>query len=396
MAAEQLGKKPAETVNRNNAVKFVVLLGIVSLFADMTYEGARSVTGPFLGTLGASGAIVGLVAGLGELIGYGLRLVSGYISDKTGQYWAITGIGYCLNLLAVPLLALAGNWQLAAALMILERTGKAIRNPARDTMLSHATSQTGHGWGFALHEAMDQIGAVIGPLLVAFALGTREEYRPAFRILLIPAVLALVVLGAARILYPKPRDLEVKTTAIQRKGLPKRFWVYMLAISLVAAGYADFPLIAYHLKQVASVPDTWIPLLYAAAMGIDAVSALVFGKLYDKIRAKSLIIAVSLSAFFAPFAFLGTMNAAVVGILLWGIGMGVQESILRATIAEMVAPERRGSAYGIFNAGYGFFWFVGSAFMGVLYDFSIPVLVGFSVVTQMASIAVLVAVDRNK
>ncbi len=395
MAVEQSDKRLAEATNKSNAVKFVVLLGVVSLFADMTYEGARSVTGPFLGSLGATGTIVGFVAGLGELIGYGLRLVSGYISDKTGQYWAITGIGYCLNLLAVPLLAFAGNWQLAAALMILERTGKAIRNPARDTMLSHATSQTGHGWGFALHEAMDQIGAVVGPLLVAFAMGAREEYRPAFRILLFPALAALAVLGTARILYPKPRDLEVKTTAIQSKGLPKKFWVYMLAIALVAAGYADFPLIAYHLKEVDAVPDTWIPLLYAAAMGIDAVSALVFGKMYDRVHAKSLIIAVSFSAFFAPFAFLGSMNA-VFGILLWGIGMGVQESILRAAIAEMVAPERRGSAYGIFNAGYGLFWFIGSAFMGVLYDVSIPVLVGFSVVTQLASIGVLVAVNRNQ
>ncbi|HHY35248.1 MAG TPA: MFS transporter [Firmicutes bacterium] len=384
-----------QSVNRNAAMKFVVLLGFVSFFADMTYEGARSVTGPFLATLGASGAIVGLVAGLGEFIGYGLRIVSGYISDKTGQYWIITEIGYCLNLLAVPMLALAGNWQLAAALLILERTGKAIRNPARDAMLSHATSQIGHGWGFALHEAMDQIGAVMGPLLVALAIGTCDQYRAAFRILLIPALLALGVLGMARILYPKPRSLEVKTTVIQSKGLPRKFWIYILAIALVAAGYADFPLIAFHLKKAASMPDTWVPLLYAGTMGIDAVAALVFGKLYDKVKVKSLIAAVGLSAFFAPLAFLGSIKAAMVGIALWGIGMGAQESILRAAVAEMVVPERRGSAYGIFNAGYGFFWFVGSALMGIFYDISIPVLVGFSVLTQLCSVAVLVAVSGN-
>ena len=143
------------------------------------------------------------------------------------------------------------------------------------------------------------------------------------------------------------------------------------------------------------MPDTWVPLVYAGAMGIDAVAALVFGKLYDKVKVKSLIAAVSLSAFFAPFAFLGSIKAAMVGIALWGIGMGAQESILRAAIAEMVVPERRGSAYGIFNAGYGFFWFVGSALMGILYDISIPVLVAFSVVTQLGSVAVLVAVNRE-
>lgn len=384
-----------QKANRSNAMKFVVLLGLVSLFADMTYEGARSVTGPFLATLGASGAIVGLVAGLGEFIGYGLRLASGYISDKTGQYWLITGIGYCINLLAVPLLALAGNWQIAAILMILERTGKAIRNPARDTMLSHATSQTGHGWGFALHEAMDQIGAIIGPLMVALALGIHEEYRGAFGMLLIPAVLALSVLALARILYPKPRELEVKTTVIESKGLPRKFWFYILAIGLVAAGYADFPLIAFHLQKTFSIPDTWIPLLYAAAMGIDAVAALIFGRLYDKAKIKALIGAVSLSAFFAPFAFLNSFICAVIGIILWGIGMGAQESILRAAIADIVPPERRGSAYGIFNAGYGLFWFLGSAFMGVLYDFSVPVLMVFSVAAQLAAVAVMVSVGRG-
>ncbi|MEX0974033.1 MAG: MFS transporter [Bacillota bacterium] len=375
-------------------MKLVVLFGIVSLLSDMTYEGARSVTGPFLATLGASGTVVGLVAGLGEFIGYGLRLVTGYISDRTGQYWLITGLGYSFNLLAVPLLAYAGSWQLAAALMIMERTGKAIRKPARDTMLSYATSQVGHGWGFAVHEAMDQIGAVAGPLLMAFALSTRNSYRSAFQFLLIPALLTLGVLAVARVLYPKPRDLEVKTTVIESKGLSREFWVYILAVGMIAAGYADFPLIAFHLKQTAAIPDTWVPLLYAGAMGIDALAALFFGWLFDRIKIRSLMWAVAISAFFAPFAFSGRLNLAIIGIALWGIGMGAQESILKAVIADMVMPERRGSAYGIFNAGYGLFWFAGSALMGILYDFSVPLLVGFSVAAQLVSVAALAAVSR--
>lgn len=375
-------------------MKLVVLFGIVSLLSDMTYEGARSVTGPFLATLGASGTVVGLVAGLGEFIGYGLRLVTGYISDRTGQYWLITGLGYSFNLLAVPLLAYAGSWQIAAALMIMERTGKAIRKPARDTMLSYATSQVGHGWGFAVHEAMDQIGAVAGPLLMAFALSTRNSYRSAFQFLLIPALLTLGVLAVARVLYPKPRDLEVKTTVIESKGLSREFWVYILAVGMIAAGYADFPLIAFHLKQTAAIPDTWVPLLYAGAMGIDALAALFFGWLFDRIKVRSLMWAVAISAFFAPFAFSGSLNLAIIGIALWGIGMGAQESILKAVIADMVMPERRGSAYGIFNAGYGLFWFAGSALMGILYDFSVPLLVGFSVAAQLVSVAALAAVSR--
>ncbi len=381
---------------RDAAMKLVVLFGIVSLLSDMTYEGARSVTGPFLATLGASGAVVGLVAGLGEFIGYGLRMVSGYISDRTGQYWLITGLGYSFNLLAVPLLAYAGSWQLAAALMIMERTGKAIRKPARDTMLSYATSQVGHGWGFAVHEAMDQIGAVVGPLLMAAALATRKSYHSAFQFLLIPALLTLGVLAAARILYPKPRDLEVTPRVIESKGLPRKFWMYIVAVGLIAAGYADFPLIAFHLKQAAAIPDTWVPLLYAGAMGIDAVAALFFGWLFDRIKVGSLIWAVAISAFFAPFAFSGSVHMAMIGIALWGIGMGAQESILKSVIADMVMPEKRGSAFGIFNAGYGLFWFAGSALMGVLYDVSIPLLVGFSVAAQLVSIAALAAVSRAR
>ena len=396
MGTVQEAPKTARGSTREAAMRLVLLFGIVSLLSDMTYEGARSVTGPLLSTLGASGTVVGLVAGLGEFIGYGLRIISGYVSDRTGKYWLMTGLGYTFNLLAIPLLALAGNWQVAALLMIMERAGKAVRKPARDTMLSYATSQVGHGWGFAVHEALDQIGAVAGPLFVAVALSSTGQYRYAFGVLAIPAFLTLGVLAAARIMYPQPRDLEAKPTVpIESKGLPREFWIYIAAVGLVAAGFADFPLIAFHLKESASVPDTWIPLLYAGAMGIDAVAALVFGRLFDKIRVKSLMLAVGLSAFFAPFAFLGNVHAALVGIALWGIGMGAQESILKATVAEMIPREKRASAYGIFDAGYGLFWFAGSALMGVLYDVSMPLLVAFSVAAQLASVVVLARMRRS-
>ncbi|MEK7699337.1 MAG: MFS transporter, partial [Planctomycetota bacterium] len=142
--------------SRSNALRFIVLLGIVSLFADMTYEGARSINGPYLAVLGASATTVGIIAGLGELIGHSLRLVSGYITDRIGRYWAITLFGYAINMIAVPAIALAGRWEIAAILMVTERIGKAIRTPARDAMLSHATREIGRGKGFGLHEALDQ------------------------------------------------------------------------------------------------------------------------------------------------------------------------------------------------------------------------------------------------
>ncbi|MCS7179447.1 MAG: MFS transporter [Anaerolineae bacterium] len=380
---------------RTTAIQFVVLLGLVSLFADATYEGARSIAGPYLALLGASGTIVGVVAGFGELVGYGLRLVSGYLSDRTRRYWAMTLIGYAVNLLAVPLLALAGRWEVAAALLIAERVGKALRTPSRDAMLSYATREIGRGWGFGLHEAMDQIGAIAGPLLVTVVLATRNGYAVAFAVLAIPALLALSLLLTARWLYPRPQDLEPTTAEIQTRGFSRAYWVYFAAVALVAAGYVDFPLIAYHFEKTSSVPDSWIPLLYAVAMGVDALAALGFGRWFDRVGIPILVIAALVSASFAPLVFLGGFHLAIVGIMIWGIGMGAQESILRAAVAAMVSPDRRGSAYGIFNTGFGVFWFLGSALMGILYDQSLPALIAFSVVMQLTSVPLFFVVGRK-
>lgn len=368
------------------ALQFVILVGVVSLFADMTYEGARSINGPYLAILGASGAIVGIISGVGELIGYSLRLVSGYFTDKTRSYWAITFLGYAVNLVAVPLLALAGNWQIAALLMVAERIGKGIRVPPRDAMLSYATQQMGRGWGFGLHEALDQTGAILGPLIVAISLYMRNSYQTSYILLLVPALLALAVLAAAAYLYPRPQDLEINQTKLVVSGYSPIFWLYIIAAGLFAAGFADFPLIAYHFQKASVTSQTLIPVLYAVAMAVDALAALIFGRVFDRIGLRTLIIVSVITAAFAPLVFLGGLIPALLGMTMWGIGMGAQESIMRAAIAGMIPPERRGWAYGVFNTAYGAFWFLGSAIMGVLYDISIPSMVIFSVIMILASI----------
>lgn len=373
-------------VTRRKALGFVILLGVVSLLADATYEGARSIAGPFLSTLGASGAAVGIVAGFGELIGYGLRLVSGWLSDRTRRYWAITVLGYVVNLAAVPLLALAGRWEIAAGLLIAERVGKAIRTPARDVMLSHATSRLGAGWAFGLHEALDQVGAVAGPLIVAAVLQHRGGYRTGFAVLIIPALLAIAVLLVARALYPRPRDLEPAAVALEPAGFPRAYWVYLAAVALVAAGYADFPLIAYHFERTSVVAPVWIPLFYAVAMAVDAIAALVFGRLFDRLGVPVLAAVALASSLFAPLAFLGGFEAALAGMALWGLGMGAQESVMRAAVARMVSRDRRGAAYGVFHAGYGLAWFAGSAILGALYDLSLTGLILFSVAAQLLAV----------
>jgi MFS family permease len=308
----------------------------------------------------------------------------------------MTILGYALNLLAVPLLALAGRWEIAAFLLIAERMGKAVRTPARDAMLSHATAQTGRGWGFGLHEAMDQIGAMLGPAVVALVLYFRGGYGNAFGLLLIPALLALGVLAAARFLYPRPRDFEEDQEKQGKKGFPRIFWIYLAAVALLAAGFADFPLIAYHFNKASVLSDEWVPVFYAIAMGVDALAALVFGRLFDRKGIPVMAIAALISSLFAPLVFLGGFYFALLGMTLWGVGMGAQESIMRAAIAEMVPANRRGSAYGLFNTGFGVFWFLGSALMGILYDLSFPSMIAFSVTAQLASVPLFLWINRLK
>jgi MFS family permease len=382
-------------LTKAGAWRFIILLGVISLFSDMTYEGARSITGPFLGSLNASATIIGIVAGLGEFIGYALRLVSGYLTDRLGKYWSITFVGYALNLFAVPLLALAGNWQLAAVFIVLERLGKAIRTPARDAMLSHATTEVGRGWGFGFHEAMDQIGAMLGPLIVALVLYLKGSYRVGFAYLLIPAILAVLVIALAARLYPHPQHLEANVPKLETKGLTQPFWLYVGAVGLIGAGYADFPLIAYHFGKAAVAPPNWIPLFYAVAMGVDAVAALILGRLFDRLGLPVIVVTAVLSACFAPLVFLGGFHLALLGMVLWGIGMGAQESIIKAALAEMVPRDRRATGYGIFNAGFGLFWFLGSALMGILYDVSLGALIAFSLIIQLLAIPLFLRVSRE-
>jgi MFS family permease len=381
--------------SRDRAMRFVILLGTVSLFADVTYEGARSALGPYFVSLGASATVVGFVAGAGELAGYGLRLFAGYMADRTRAYWALTIFGYIVNLLAVPALALAGRWEVAAALVIVERTGKSIRTPARDVMLSHATHEVGRGWGFGLHEMMDQIGAVAGPLVVTLVLARTHHFGTAFLTLAIPAGLAIASLLIARVQYPAPRELEPPHPDIAARGWSPQFWAYMAGAALLAAGFVDFPLVSYHLEKHNIVATGWIPALYSAAMAVEAGAALIFGRWFDRVGFRALPAGIAVALAAPPLLFLGNAWAALTGMICWGLGMGAQGATLRAGIATLTNPDRRGAAYGLFNTAFGIAWFAGSAVMGKLYDISITSLVVFGVAAQALSAIVFVVVARR-
>lgn len=379
------------------AFRFVLIIGIVNFFADTTYEGARSIVGPFLGTLGASAAVVGFVAGFGEMVGFGLRSLTGYFADKTHRYWTLAFVGYAVNMLAVPALALAGNWPLAAALMVAERTGRAIRKPAMEAMLSHAGHVMGQGWVFGLNEALDQTGATLGPLIVAWVLWRRGGYAHAFAALLISALACLAVLFVAWFLHRRPEEMEPDSSQKEgAAGFARAYWLYLAAGALIAAGFADFSLIGFHFQNAATVSQDLIPVFYAAAMATGAITALIFGKLLDKFGLPVVIVAFGVSAFFAPFVFLGSTPAMeFLGMVLWGMGLGAQDSCLKAMLAPVVPAARRGTGFGIFDTGFGIAWFAGSAIMGLLYTRSIWGVVAFSVVAQILSLPIFVMAKRE-
>jgi MFS family permease len=382
---------------RRIAFQVIMLLGVVSMFGDIAYEGGRSISGPFLATLGASAAMVGLVTGAGEFLGYGLRLVSGYLADRTRSYWVLTFIGYGL-IAAIPLLAFAGNWQLAAFLLIAERIGKAIRSPARDTILSYTGKDVGRGWSFAIHEAMDQVGAVLGPLILSLSLIASGGYRTGFNILWIPVVLCVLFLFLANRKAPSPELLEGKVSAsrtVSRFNLGRIFWLYGVFVLLAGTGFASFQLIAYHVKTQSIMPEGQIPILYAVAMAVDALVALIIGKTYDKRGLMSLI---AIPIFTLPIPFFGfSYHSGLIWVaaVLWGATMGIHETIMRAAIADLVPVERRGTAYGIFNTLYGLALFLGSSAMGLLYSVSIGYIIAFVVIMEAVAIPLLFVLKKG-
>lgn len=359
-------------------------MGLVSLFADMTYEGARSVTGPFLAALGASGLTVGLIAGFGELAGFGLRYVSGRFADRTGRYWETTFLGYAINLFSVPALAIAGSWPAAAGLVLAERIGRGIRKPASNAIVSYAGSQLGRGWVFGFREAMDQTGATIGPLAIAAILYLHGGFSRAFAVLLIPAVLSLLALAVARRQFPVPRDLERAHSEASPHGVRRAFWLYTAAGAFLAAGFADFALVSYHLSKAHVIANALVPVLYAGAMLVGAACAPLLGRAYDRYGNAVAVGVFGAAALFAPLAFLGSAWAAIAGVMLWGLGMSAQDTLLPTIISQLAPPEQRATALGTFDGIYGVAWFAGSAALGALYDVNAVWLVAFSLIAQIA------------
>ncbi|HIP25264.1 MAG TPA: MFS transporter [Archaeoglobus profundus] len=367
-------------------LQFIILLGIVSLLGDTIYEGVRSIIGPYFASLGVNALTLGLIIGLAEFLSYSVRLLAGYAADKTRSYWSMTFFGYGL-IISLPLLALTSDWKIAVILLLLERLGKGIRSPPRDAILSFATKKIGRGFGFGIHEALDQIGAFLGPLLVFLILHFGYNYNVCFAILFFPYIPMLIALAIARSKLPTPQKLEEVTNDTP---LTKTFWIFVTFIFTSVAGFINFQIISYLFKVNNLISVELIPILYAVAMCIDAISALIIGRIYDKIRFKSLTL-LPLTNMLIPLAFLNP-----IAIAFYGIAMGIQESVVKAAMADLVGVKKRSTAYGILNFIYGLAWLFGSTIVGYLCDISFKYLYMYVVTMEIISLCFLMIILKTR
>lgn len=412
--------------------RVVVTFGVVSLLADMVYEGARSMYGPLLASLGAGAVLVGLVTGAGEAMALVLRLVFGPLADRSGRYWTLTIAGYGLTAVSVPLLAttpfLGGaGLTFAIVLILLERSGKAVRSPSKTTLLARATRAVGRGRGFGVHKAMDQIGAFAGPLTVAAVVAAFGGIWTGMMALAVPATLAMAVLLWMRTRVPTmaadpseevpgsavdaddtaaPPTLDSTVSRSRRRtrgwladaaggGLPPAFFWYAGAASLTTGGLVGFGMIGYHLTVEKLTAVSVVPVLYAGAMLAEAAAAVVVGVLYDKISSTVLYGVPVLVALVPGLALSDSLHWVIVGLLAWGFAAGLQDSIIKALVADLVDPPRHATAYGVFAAIQGATAVAGGAVIGWLYSTSLTALVIAIALTQAAALAVLLGILRR-
>lgn len=364
----------------------IVIIGIVSLFADFVYEGGRSIIPQFFTTgLGGSVFLLGIVLGIGDFVGYSIRLLSGKLADKTHYYWAITFVGYTINMVALPLLAFTGNYIVAAILIVAERAGKGIRTPSKDYIVSTAAKQGKVGRAFAINEGLDQTGAIIGPLVMALIILYKNNYRFAFEFLIIPAILAIITLVIAY-RYHKHVPKRKRVMNANRVMSLNRFIIYSVAVAVSAAGLYNVSFVLVGAQ--AKLSTYLIPLIFLTAMVGEGFFGVVFGLLYDRVG-KTLVYVGLLAAVLMPFALIGSLPIFLfIAALVFGAATGIQDTVMRSVVGSMIPEEKRGNAYGIFNSLYGFGLMASSIVIGYLY-YSLGVAIIYILATQAAAVILL-------
>jgi MFS family permease len=383
-------------VNTKNAYVAILLLGIVSLLGDVVYEGSRGIVTPYLEFLGASAFAIAFFGRFGEFLGYFLRLVSGRLADTTRAYWIFIFLGYGL-IVSIPLLGIVGMWQIAVILVLLERIGKAVRSPSRDAVLSIVSRGVGTGKAFGIHELLDQIGAILGPLIVAgLMFYTSNNYNLTFSLLSLPFIMLLAFLAYTykRIGWKKASEpAEAKPEKAGEK-LGRAFYFYTFAVLLNTVGLIPFELILLKATKILEPTNQlWIvPLIYTLIQGVDAPTALFAGFAYDKFKIRVLVLPFILSVVPTFFAMANSdLAMLVVAAAFFGLVLGMQESIYRAAVSGFAPISLRGTAYGVFNTAYGVGMLASGAVYGLMVELDIPYLavIAYVLVTQAAAVVLL-------
>ena len=385
---------------RRKAYIAVMLLGVVSMLGDIVYESGRGIAPDYLYYLGASALLVGLTSGVGELVGYGMRLISGPLADRSHAYWLFIFLGYGL-ILSIPMMGLTNSLWLVMAFVVTERLGKALRSPSRDAVVSVVSRGIGSGKAFGLHEFIDQIGAIAGPAFLGFLmLLSGNNFSFSLQSLLPFYVLMMVVLYLTYRRVGGTVEQMRKQGGSEEGSLSKSFWMYAGAVLLNTAGLLPIALILYNGSKILHASgQLWlIPFLYVIVQLVDAPMALVSGYLYDKVGTRFLSIPFGLSVLPMVFSSLVGLPGILLACVSYGLVLGMQESIYRAAVADMVPLGRRGSAYGFFNVMLGVGTFISGAFFGVMLDSSAPLMLMFVfvVVAQVVAIILLLMARHEK
>ena len=388
------------SVNTKSAYVAILLLGIVSLMGDVVYEGSRGIVPSYLVFLGASAFIIVFVGRLGEFLGYAFRLISGVLSDTTKAYWIFIFLGYGL-IVSIPLLGFAGGWAIAIILILLERLGKAFRSPSRDAVLSIVSKDVGTGKAFGVHELLDQIGAILGPILVAgLMFYSGNNYSQTFSLLLLPFAVLLATLVYTYRKIGKVKPVEIEKVQDKNRKLERPFYIYVFAVTLNTLGLIPYELILYKASIILNPAEQWIvPLIYTVIQGVDAPSALLSGYSYDKFKIKVLALPFALSVI-PPIIALANADLPmlIIAAVFFGLVLGMQESIYRAAVSEFAPISSRGTAYGIFNTAYGVGMLASGAAYGLIATLRSPfiLVVLYVFVTQAAAVILLLKAHSRR
>ena len=372
-----------------------ILLGLVSLFADIVYEGGRSISGAYLAEINAPALGVASI-GVGEFLGLVFRFFSGYIASvfqSSMVLWGSTLLGYALTAFSIPLIAYVPTWQFAVSLYIIDRLGKGLRAPTRDVILAEVSEGIGVGKGFGVHELLDQLGAFTGPVLVSVLIAL-YGYRVAYLTLLAPGLISLILVATAWYLYPSIKATSVKKPVVGVRGYSWSFWIYTIATSVLALGFMHWSIASYYLKQVRGVSDVDVGLIYAVAMLVDALIAIPLGALFDKVKLKTLILIPTLTPLFTILLIYAPRGLLYLTAIPWGVVMCSEESVMRATIAVLVEPSKRPLAYGLFGLLFGLMWAIG----GYIYTALIPepvYMVVYALITSTTSLYMYIHLARR-